>query len=676
MADFLLEIGVEEIPARFMQDMLSGFDKAFRKLLQDNALGFDKLSVYGTDRRLAVLIDGLAERQADRRLELKGPPVKAAYADGKLTPAGAGFLKKNNLSEKDLQEKDFGGVKYLYAAQDKKGRTAEEILREFLSGALYNAVHLPIAMRWGDWPVQFIRPLHWFVALLDARIIDFEYAGVKSGRLSRGHRFFSNVEIEIKKPADYLAVLEKHKVYADPQVRRARITAQIKQIETEKKLQAALDERVLNEVTFINECPTAVLAEIDAKYLSVPQECLITTMQKNQKYFPLLDAQGRLTKYFILISNNVNEKSLANIISGNVKVVTARLEDARFFYEEDLKTPLEKMLEGLKKVTYQEKIGTIYQKIERIAALTEYLADKLKLAPAQKKLASRAAWLAKADLNSKMVYEFPELQGVMGRYYAAAAGEAPEVAAAIFEHWQPRYAGEDVRAVGLVSALVAIADKTDSIVSCFAAGLLPTSSADPYALRRAAQGVVTLIQTLKLDIDLSALIAQALTLLKAEKDLQKDILKFFKLRLKNVLQELRYTYDVIEAVLAVDSEDIFQTIANAALATERKKDRKFIEAAVRVNNIVAQQAGALTMAQENLLQKPEAKTLLDLLRQKTDTQEFVAPLEKFFEKILVMDKDEKQKNAYLSLLKEIDRLFKQTADYTKIVLYGGFMTIV
>jgi glycyl-tRNA synthetase beta chain len=465
-----------------------------------------------------------------------------------------------------------------------------------------------------------------------------------------------------------LAALEKHRVYADPQMRRDMILAQIKQIEAEKNLQAALDEQVLNEVTFINECPMAVLAEIDAKYLSVPQECLITTMQKNQKYFPLLDAQGRLTKYFILISNNVNKKSLSNIISGNVKVVTARLEDAKFFYEEDLKTPLEKMLEGLKKVTYQEKIGTIYQKIERIAALAEYLADKLKLSAAQKKLASRAAWLAKADLNSKMVYEFPELQGIMGRYYAAAAGEAPEVAAAALEHWKPRYAGENVRQVGLISALVALADKTDSIVSCFSAGLLPTSSADPYALRRAAQGVVTLIQTLKLDIDLPTLIARALDLLSAKKDLQKDILKFFQLRLKNVLQEMRYSYDVIEAVLSVQSDDIFQTISNAALAAEQKKDRKFIEAAVRVNNIAAQQTAGLTAAQESLLQKPEAKTLLDLLRKKAAAQEFVAPIERFFEKILVMDKDEKQKNAYLSLLKEIDGLFKQTADYSKIVL--------
>ena len=668
MADFLLEIGTEEIPARFMREMLGGFEKAFRKVLQDNELSYEKLSVCGTDRRIAVIINGLPAKQADRTLELKGPPVKTAYADGKLTPAGAGFLKKNSLAEKDIQKKDFGGVEYLYAVQNRKGRETGVVLQEFLSGALYTSVYLPIAMRWGDLDVQFIRPLHWFVALLDGDIIDFEYAGVRSGRISRGHRFFSNKEIEIKKPADYLAVLEKNKVYADQQIRRDMILAQIKQIEQEKKLQAVIDENVLNEVTYINECPMAVVAEIDGKYLTVPHECLITTMQKNQKYFPLLDKDGKLTKYFILISNNVNKKSLANIISGNVKVVTARLEDAKFFYEEDLKTPLEKMLEGLKKVTYQEKIGTIYQKIERIVSLAEYLADKLKLPAQQKKLVSRAALLAKADLNSKMVYEFPELQGVMGRYYASAAGEPPEIAAAMLDHWKPRYAGENVSNVSPVSALAAIADKTDSIVSCFSVGLIPSSSSDPYALRRAAQGVVTLIQTLKLDINLPELISCALNLLKAKPELQKDILQFFRLRVKNVLQEMQYSYDVIDAVLAVESDDIFQAISRAAVTAEQKKDKKFIESAVRINNITAKHNGGVD---EKYLREPAELDLFKAYQnavQDGNVSALTKPVEVFFEKILVMDKDENIKNARLGLLKQIDTLFKKTADYSKLVL--------
>ena len=673
MADFLLEIGVEEIPARFVRTMQDELLKAFQKALQENTLPHQKLSVYGTDRRLAILITGLAEKQADRTLELKGPPVKAAYADGQLTPAGIGFLKKNNLTEKNIQKKDFGGVEYLYAVQKKKGRETKVILKELLSGPLFTALHLPIAMRWGDLSIEFIRPIHWLAALLDtpkaaAQVINFEYAGIKSGRYSWGHRFFSNQKIEIKKPQKYLQTLEKHKVYADQQMRRNMILAQIKQIETEKKLKAVLDESVLNEVTFINECPLAVVAEIDEKYLSVPQECLITTMQKNQKYFPLLNKAGRLTKYFILIANNVNKKSLANIINGNVKVVTARLEDAKFFYEEDLKMSLEKMLAGLKKVTYQEKIGTIYQKIERIVKIAEHLADKLNLSAEQKTFVSRAALLAKADLNSKMVYEFPELQGVMGQYYASAAKEAPAVSAAMLDHWKPRYSGEDISKVSLISALVAIADKTDSIVSCFSTGLIPTSSADPYALRRAAQGVVTLIQTLRLNIDLPALIAYALSLLQAAPDLQKEILKFFKLRIKNILQDMQYSYDIIDAVLAVDSDDIFQTIARAATVSKQKSDKRFIAAAVRINNIAGKYAGTLESAQENLLQKPEAKTLLELWQNKAEPTQLVTSIEKFFEKILVMDKDEQQKNAYLALLKEIDRLFKQTADYCKIVL--------
>ncbi|MDR2431411.1 MAG: glycine--tRNA ligase subunit beta [Candidatus Margulisbacteria bacterium] len=669
MADFLFEIGTEEMPARFVRVMQDGFARAFDKLLRDNALSYEDLSVYGTDRRLAVLIKNLADRQADRRLELKGPPVKAAYAaDGSLTPAGSGFLKKNNLTEADIQKKDFGGFEYLYAVLDKKGRGAGEILREFLAGPLYASLYLPVAMRWGALDIQFIRPVHWLVALLDAETLDFEFAGIRSGRRSRGHRFFSNVEIDIKKPADYLGVLEKHKVCADQRLRRDMILAQIKQIENERGLAAVLDEAVLAEVVYINEYPAAALAEIDGKYLSIPQECLIATMQKNQKYFPLLDKQGKLTRYFILIANNVHKKSLQNIIAGNVKVVTARLEDAKFFYEEDVKTPLEKMLEGLKKVIYQEKIGTIYQKIERIVALAEYLADRLKFPAGQKKLVSRAALLAKADLNSKMVYEFPELQGIMGRHYAAAAGENPVVAEAALDHWKPRYAGDDIAQVSLISALVAIADKTDSLASCFSAGLLPTSSADPYALRRAAQGVVTLIQTLRLDIDLPALIAYALELLQARPDLRRDILRFFQLRVKNVLQEMQYAYDVIEAVLAAGSEDIFKTIAAAALVARQKKDRKFIETAVRVNNIAGQYPGGLTAEQETLLQKPQAQTLLKLWKNKAAAAEFIMPVADLFEKILVMDKDEKQKNAYLALLREIDKLFKATADYTKIAL--------
>ncbi|GBR75700.1 glycyl-tRNA synthetase subunit beta [Candidatus Termititenax persephonae] len=672
MADFLLEIGVEEIPARFMPGMLDSFDKAFRKFLSDNVLPFDKLSVYGTDRRLAVLVNGLAERQADRRLELKGPPLKSAYADGKLTQAGAGWLKKNKLTEQDAEKKDFGGTKYLFAMQEKKGRAVADILREFLSGALYAAVYLPLAMRWGDLTLEFIRPLHWFVALLDDAVVDFEYAGIRSGRYSRGHRFFASQPLEIKTPQEYVAVLAANKVYVQQQARQEKITTAVRSLSEEKGLTAVWDERILQEVTFINECPEAVLAEIAEKYLSVPQECLITTMQKNQKYFPLLDKQGKLTKYFILISNNVNEKSLANIISGNVKVVTARLEDAKFFYEEDLQTPLETMLAGLKKVTYQEKIGTIYQKVERLVKIAEWLADKLQFSAEQQRLVSRAAWLAKADLNSKMVYEFPELQGVMGKYYAQAAGEAPEVAQALLEHWRPRYAGEDITQVAPISALVAIADKTDSLASCFAAGLIPTSSADPYALRRAAQGIVALIQALRLDIDLPSLLKFALDLLKGSEELQAEILQFFKSRIKSVLQEMHYSYDVIDAVLAVPQEDILRYSALAEAVQQSKADKKFIETAVRVNNIAGQYNGDFT---EKYLSAPEEKELWRSCQAAERAEDIfaalrslVAPTEIFFAKILVMDEDENIKNARLGLLKKIDALFKKTADYTKIVL--------
>lgn len=459
------------------------------------------------------------------------------------------------------------------------------------------------------------------------------------------------------------------------------ITAQILQIEKDKGLQAIIAEDVLNEVVYINECPTAVVAEIAEKYLAVPQECLIMTMQKNQKYFPLLK-DGKLTKYFVLISNNVNSGSLANIIEGNVKVVTARLEDAKFFFEEDKKVKMEQWVENLKKVTYHEKLGTIYGKIERIQKIALWLADKVK---ADKAITERVAFLAKADLDSKMVFEFPELQGIMGRYYALAHGEKQEIAEAILDHWKPRFAGEDVSKVNIYAALVSIADKIDSIAGCFSVGLIPTSSSDPYALRRAAQGVVSLLLTKKLDIDLKELIAFAVSLTKAD-DKQKladEINQFFILRLKNVLQDADYSYDVIDSVLSIEVDDVFKTIEFAKAVAELKKNKTFIESAVRVSNIVEKEKQ--TEFDLNLCVLAAEKVLGEAFVKVTGAFEkavaakkyieagqvlagLVEPITVFFTDVLVMDKDEKIKNNRVGLLKGIDQLFKKTANYKKIVL--------
>lgn len=680
MADILFEIGLEEVPARFMTKLLSEVSTKIGDGLKAQRLTYAALKAVGTDRRVAVLITGLTDQQADVDREVKGPPAEIAFKDGKLTTAGEGFCKKNGLDTKAVQQKNIGGKDYLYARVFEKGRSAKEVLAELYVQVLQNT-HLPIAMRWGSLDVQFIRPIHWLLSLYNNEVLPLTYAGITAGRTTRGHRFISNREIEIPAAQDYVAILEKNKVYVDQNLRKDMITAQILQIEKDKGLKAIIAEDVLNEVVYINECPTAVVAEIDEKYLSVPQECLITTMQKNQKYFPLLK-DGKLTKYFVLISNNVNQGSLANIIAGNVKVVTARLEDAKFFFEEDKKVKMEKWVENLKKVTYHEKLGTIYGKIERIQKIALWLADKVK---ADKVLTERVAFLAKADLDSKMVFEFPELQGIMGRYYAVAHQEQPEVAEAILDHWKPRYAGEDVSKVNIYAALVAIADKIDSIAGCFSVGLIPTSSSDPYALRRAAQGVVSLLLTKKLDIDLKDLIAFAVSLTKAEakQKLAEEINQFFILRLKNVLQEAEHSYDVIEAVLSVDVDDVFKTIEFAKVVAELKANKAFVESAVRVSNIVEKEklsafdpglcvlpaeqklADAYTKASVALDAALKAKKYADVAKVFAG---LVGPITEFFNDVLVMDKDAKIKNNRVGLLKSLEQLFKKTANYKKIVL--------
>lgn len=685
MTDFLLEIGTEEIPARFMSKMLNELKSGLEKALADQRLTFKQINTYGTDRRLALIIKDLLDKQPDLKKELKGPPEAAAYKDGKLTQAGEGFCRKNNLDPKKIELKDFNGTKYLFVNIFEKGQAAKKILPEILKQVL-TGIHLPIAMRWGDQELQFIRPIHWLVALFGEEILKFEFAGIKAGNKSSGHRFINPGEVLIKSIKTYQKDLEKRSVFVDPEMRQNMILAQIKQIEKDKKLTAIISDEVLNEVTYINECPFAVLAEIDEKYLAVPQECLIVTMQKNQKYFPLVDKNGKLTKYFILISNNVNQKSLGNIIAGNLKVVTARLEDAKFFYEEDLKVKMDHWLDTLKKVTYQEKIGTIYGKVERIIKNAEWLADKLGFSAEDKEKVKRAAYLCKADLASKMVYEFPELQGVMGRYYALAAKESPEVADAMLDHWKPRYAGEDISKISKISAVVAIADKIDSIASCFSVGLVPSSSSDPYALRRAAQGIVAIIIAKELDLNIKSIIEIALSNFKHESKLIEDIYNFFNLRIKYILQDIQINYDVINVVLSSTTSDILAPIKMAKALTDLKKQKDFnllVDSAVRVARISAkitdrnintadlieEKEKELYAAYEKIHQ--EIKKMLEKKEYTAIPEKYkslIAPITVYFDKILINCPEPKLQRNRLAQVKALDDLFKIIGDFEKIVV--------
>lgn len=685
MADVLLEIGTEEIPARFMRKMLQELKTGMEKSLTEQRLTNKGVEVFGTDRRLAVIIKALADKQPDLSKEVKGPPENVAFKDGKLSPAGEGFCRKNNIDPKKVEIKEINGTKYLYVNIFEKGQPAKKILPAIYKQVL-SGIHLPIAMRWGDLDLTFIRPIHWIVSLYGDTVLPFEYAGIKAGSKSAGHRFIKPGEIVIKNSNSYLKDLEKRSVFADHELRRDMILAQIKQLELEKGLTAIIKDDVLEEVMFMNECPVAIVAEIDEKYLVVPQECLITTMQKNQKYFPLVDKQGKLTKYFILISNNVNKGSLANIIAGNLKVVTARLEDAKFFYEEDLKVKMDHWLDTLKKVTYQEKIGTIHGKIERIIKNAEWLAGQLNFSGEEMARVKRAAYLCKADLSSKMVYEFPELQGVMGQYYAKAAGEDQEVAATMLDHWKPRFAGENVTNVSKVAAVVAIADKLDSITSCFSVGLIPSSSSDPYALRRAAQGIVSLIIAKELELNIRTIIEQGLANFKNDNKLSAEIYGFFNQRVKYVMQDMDIAYDVINMVMTSTIADILAPVKIGKVLNEQKKQKDFnklVDSAVRVARISAKVADA-NIYFEDLVESQEKDLYTAYLSAQKNINahlnkreyekisgeyiKLIEPITAYFDKILINCPDPKLARNRLAQVKALDNLFRVCGDFEKIVL--------
>lgn len=680
MVDILFEIGTEEIPARFMTKLLAELEKAFIQKFEAARLTYDSLNFYGTDRRLALIVKKMIAVQPDLQKEIKGPPANIAFEKGKLTKAGEGFCKKNNLDPAQVTIKNIGGAEYLYAELFEKGESLASLLPAIIKEVL-SELHLPIAMRWGNNDLQFIRPVHWLVLLIDNKVVNLDFAGISATNKTRGHRFFSNFEIEIKNALVYLSTLVANKVFADQEFRKNMVKGQILQIEAEYGLNAQSTDELLNEVTYINECPEALVAQIDEKYLKVPQECLILTMQKNQKYFPLVDQKGKLTKYFIVISNNVNSGSWQNIIKGNVKVVTARLEDAKFFYEEDLKTKMDYWVANLKEVTYHAKIGTIYQKIERIVKNSLWLAEKLSFSTTEQALVKRAAYLCKADLASKMVYEFPELQGVMGRYYAKAAKEDKLVADAILDHWKPRFAGEDISKISKVAAVVAVADKIDSIVSCYSVGLIPSSSSDPYALRRAAQGIVSIIINKELDIDLTELVS----FLVADKELQAEIEKMFYLRLKFILQELSIDYDIVNCVLAAQTKDIVGLVQFAQTLQKLKKNKKFnllVDAGVRVARITAKVQEAII--DEDLFILPAEKELfrtyletkskiekLHVQKKFKDLPQFlenlVGPITTYFDDVMINADDPAVKKNRNGQVKAVDSLFKIIGDFEKLV---------
>ncbi len=687
MKDLLLEIGLEEVPAKFMPPALAQLAQMAQDKLAEERIGYQEIQTYGTPRRITLMIKGLAEMQENVEEEVKGPAVKAAYdAEGQPTKAALGFAKGQGVAPEALFVKNVGNSEYVFALKKIVGGQTAEVLPDLLP-QLILGIHFPKPMRWGDGDLRYARPIRWIVALYGEDVVPFTLENICSGRLSRGHRFLGSQSITINKPSQYLALLEEQYVIVDQKRRETMILEQIQTLAASVEGEAQVDPELLEEVVYLVEYPTALMGDFKPSYLLLPEQLIITPMKEHQRYFPVLKGHHLLPK-FITVRNG-NSEHLDMVQAGNEKVLEARLSDAKFFYDEDLKIKLENNVEKLKNIVFQEKLGTIYEKMLRDQEGVKAVADLLLVGADVKERALRAAYLCKADLVSNVVYEFPELQGLMGEKYAYAQGEHPLTAKAISEHYLPKNADDELPLTfeGLVCS---IADKMDTIVGCFAAGIEPTGSQDPYALRRQAAGICSMIIGRGVLVSLKALIAQAIEhypqeIVEDKQSLADKVYGFFEQRIRNILSEQGYRYDVIEAVVACGYDNLTETVLRAAAVVKVKNTDSFgqlLNAFTRANNLAKK---AESDAVDEMLFETEAEKLLwndlkfaeEAIVKLTQSRQFVEALvtistlepaiNDFFDQVMVMAEDEKIKNNRLALLLRVSRLVRDLADLTKIV---------
>ena len=680
--NLLFEIGTEEVPAHVMPGTLTQLKENAEKAFKENRIAFQSIRTLGTPRRTALIVEGLAEKQEDVASENRGPSVKIAFdANGNPTKAAQGFARGQHVDPKDLVVKDG----YVYAEVHEEGQPTAKLL-ETLLPELVCSLSFPNNMRWGDLDFKFIRPIRWFVALYGSDVIPFELANVKSGRTSRGHRFLSQGDFEIADAKSYEKACEENFIIVDQDKRKQMIREQIEAVAKANGGQAEITEDLLEEVLYLVEYPTALCGNFEEKYLQLPPEAVITPMRDHQRYFPVKTADGKLLPLFITVRNGGKEY-LETVQHGNERVLRARLADAQFFFDEDRKKSLEEHREKLKTVVFQQGLGTMYEKTERLEKLASFIADAIGADEKDHKHAKRAAILSKADLVTGMVTEFTELQGIMGREYAKLDGECEKVAIAIDEHYKPRFAG-DSQPQTTAGRIVSLADKIDTIVGTFSLGKIPTGSQDPFALRRQALGLVNMIIEAKYHLSLASIVAKAMDLYaiedeKARAKMQQDVADFIRLRLKNVLESIRY--DVVDAVLA-DVDDIYAVSLRAKAVADYVASADAaagIQAFVRVANLAKKAESAEVSAElfqtdaERMLfaayEKAAAAVEADIASEAyaeaiRALAALAAPIDAFFADVMVMDKDEAIKNNRLGLLKSIDAIVGRVADFTKIVL--------
>lgn len=681
----LFEIGTEEIPAKFMPGILEQLKGLAEKKLQELRVPFASVTVFGTPRRMTFIAEGVEETQASTVVESKGPSLKIAFGpDGAPSKAAQGFARGQGIAVEDLIVRD----EYVYAVKKLTGQAVIDLLPAFLVD-IVESLSFPKNMRWADHDFRFVRPIRWLVALLDDKIIPIEITGVKSGRNTLGHRFLSKGEVEIASAGDYEKVLRDHFVIVNQNERRSIIRQQVEELAQKEGGIAEIDEDLLEEVVYLVEYPTALCGHFDDKFLSLPKETVITPMREHQRYFPVLTADGKLLAKFITVRNG-NSEGLDIVAHGNERVLRARLSDAEFFFNEDRKIKLEERLEKLKTVVFQEGLGNIYDKSVRLADIAMTLKKNLNV-KVDEDVLQRTALLSKTDLVTGMVCEFTELQGVMGREYALLDGEKPEVAQGIFEHYLPRFAGDELPKTD-IGRLVGIADKLDNIAATFSRGLIPTGSQDPYALRRQAIGIINIFVDGNYHLPLLKTMSAVLELLNVpcakSGELLAQLQEFFVQRVKNMMSDQGIRYDVIDAVLNEkandDIVDLFVRAKALAEYVETPEAAESIQAFTRVANLCKKAEGE-TIIRENLFVETAEKELYEAIcRLQKETipalvaynyaevlklmNEVSAPVNKFFDTVMVMDKDENVKNNRLALLVQVKETASMVGDLSSIVL--------
>lgn len=686
---YLIEIGVEELPARHINSALKQFENNAIEVFETERIHFDGIKSYATPRRLTLIIDGLDERQSDLNEKVKGPAKKIAFdSDDNPTKALLGFMRGQKIDISSIYTEDFKGEEYVFANISKSGKTIQQILSENMANII-KSINFPKSMKWGGKDIRFSRPIRWILSILDDKILEFELEGIQVSNITRGHRFLGSSRIQIESVEDYVEKLRDNFVIVDQEERLETIKYGSGKLVKEKGGNLQKDEELLLEVSNIVEYPTPIIGRIKEEYLKLPKDVVITPMKEHLRYFPVLDDKERLLPYFVTVRNG-NEDHIETVIKGNEKVLGARLEDAKFFYMDDIKKPLESYVDELKKIVFQEKLGTLYDKTKRVEKLGVKIGEALEVGGETEKNVERAAFLSKADLVTKLVSEFTELQGKMGMEYAKISGENEIVSLAILEQYLPRFAGDSLPTT-TAGAVLSIADKLDTIVGLFAIDIHPTGSQDPFGLRRQALGIINIILDKKLNVSISELLKTALYIYVDINGIafdynkvKEEIMRFFKGRIQNMFIHMGIRYDIVDAIIGSNIDDIYDMKIKADklnIWLEKEDISDILNAFKRVSNLAEkatsdnvsrdlldeeeielyEKYNSIEQKIENAINKKEYDKALDLLAT------LKQPIDNYFEKVMIMVEDEEVKNNRLGLLKKIYDTMANICDLSKIV---------